>query len=90
VVAQQLLTLQDAVRGRVTRLQFEGSEINVNAQYAAFITMNPGYAGRTELPDNLKALFRPVAMMVRATAATFEVLDIHHSARPTLPPVAGA
>ncbi|CAF3576711.1 unnamed protein product [Rotaria sordida] len=64
VVSVQVKTIQDAIRDRKQRFNFMGTEISLNQNVGLFITMNPGYAGRTELPGNLKALFRPCAMVL--------------------------
>jgi dynein heavy chain, axonemal len=64
VVSSQIRQIQEALRNGMARFMFEGREITLDNCTGIFITMNPGYAGRTELPDNLKALFRPVTMVV--------------------------
>ncbi|KAI9142914.1 dynein heavy chain and region D6 of dynein motor-domain-containing protein [Paraphysoderma sedebokerense] len=74
VIATQVKSIQDALRSRKKRFLFQGEEIRLVSTVGIFITMNPGYAGRTELPDNLKALFRPCSMVVPNLELIMEIM----------------
>ncbi|KAK1331639.1 hypothetical protein QTO34_009597 [Cnephaeus nilssonii] len=74
VVAQQILSILSALAAGLARFYFEGFEINLVWSCGIFITMNPGYAGRTELPDNLKSMFRPIAMVVPDSTLIAEII----------------
>ncbi|KAF2892470.1 hypothetical protein ILUMI_13689 [Ignelater luminosus] len=64
VISTQLQTIRSALVMKLKRFNFEGVEIELDPKVGIFITMNPGYAGRTELPESVKALFRPVVCIL--------------------------
>lgn len=64
VCTVQFKAVCDGIAADATRIRVEGDEINLDPTCGAFITMNPGYLGRSELPEGLKALFRPMTVMV--------------------------
>eukprot|EP00768_Dysnectes_brevis_P003215 gnl/Dysnectes_brevis/2306_a2714_1116.p1 GENE.gnl/Dysnectes_brevis/2306_a2714_1116~~gnl/Dysnectes_brevis/2306_a2714_1116.p1 ORF type:complete len:2542 (-),score=411.46 gnl/Dysnectes_brevis/2306_a2714_1116:65-7387(-) len=74
VVAMQVKCVLDAIRAKKKRFDFSGQDIMLTPSVGIFITMNPGYAGRTELPENIKALFRPISMIVPDYALITEIM----------------
>ncbi|XP_071945421.1 dynein axonemal heavy chain 10-like [Antedon mediterranea] len=64
VISSQIQTIRNALIHNLKKFHFEGAEITMDNRMGIFITMNPGYAGRTELPESVKALFRPVVVIV--------------------------
>jgi len=66
-ISIQIQIIQFALKSQDSNIKLLGSNLIVNLNSAIFVTLNPagkGYGGRSKLPDNLKILFRPVAMSV--------------------------
>ncbi|POM71269.1 Dynein heavy chain, partial [Phytophthora palmivora] len=73
VVGQQMSVLRNVRLMGSSEVLLDGKCVPLRDHHV-IITMNPGYVGRTELPDNLKVSFRPVAMMVPDYALIAEIL----------------
>eukprot|EP01156_Anaeramoeba_ignava_P005921 Anaeramoba_ignava/a347318_420.p1 GENE.a347318_420~~a347318_420.p1 ORF type:complete len:2859 (+),score=994.33 a347318_420:263-8839(+) len=62
-VSQQIQTIQLSLKEQLEEVELIGRNVKINPNMGIFITMNPGYTGRVQLPENLKTLFRTISVV---------------------------
>lgn len=61
-VSSQIESIELGLKNETALIELSGRDIHVQPETGIFVTMNPGYIGRNELPENLKKLFRSCSM----------------------------
>lgn len=74
MLSQIIINIQNAIRKKVAFVHLDENKVPLNFNCAVFITLNPGYKGRQDLPMDLKNLFRSISMMVPDSFFITEIL----------------
>eukprot|EP00906_Rhabdomonas_costata_P001229 RCo001932 len=75
-ISDMIQVIQAALKARESQVFLLGRNVDLNPSAGIFVTLNPAgknYGGRSKLPENLKLLFRAVAMTVPDTGLICEV-----------------
>ncbi|KAL8274185.1 hypothetical protein Esti_001870 [Eimeria stiedai] len=81
VVSAQIKAIQTSLQNGKGSVELLGKSLKFIPTTGIFVTMNPGYAGRSELPENLKAMFRPATMTIPDMAMICEIMLISEGFR---------
>ena len=74
VVANQIMTIRNAILMEKETFNFMGKEIRLRAGVGIFATMNPIYLRRAKLTENLKEYFRVISVNVPDYSKILEVM----------------